>query len=39
MNMQEENDYIDLGVLIIDFWKGIKRFWYIIILFVILSVY
>lgn len=38
MNMQQENDYIDLGVLLIDFWKGIKKFWYIIILFVILGV-
>lgn len=38
MNMQQENDYIDLGVLFIDFWKGIRKFWYIIIIFVILGV-
>lgn len=37
MNIQQENDYIDLGVLIIDFWKGIKKFWYIIVLLVILG--
>lgn len=37
MNMQQENDYIDLGVLFIDFWKGIKKFWYIVIAFVILG--
>ncbi len=37
MNMQQENDYIDLGVLLIDFWKGIRKFWYIIIFFVILG--
>ena len=38
MNMQQENDYIDLGVLFIDFWKGIKKFWYIVIILVILGV-
>ena len=37
MNMQQENDYIDLGVLFIDFWKGIKKFWYITILFAVLG--
>ena len=36
--MQQENDYIDLGVLLIDFWKGIKKFWYVIILLVILGI-
>ena len=35
--MQQENDYIDLGVLLIDFWKGIKRFWYIILIFMFLG--
>lgn len=38
MNIQQEEDYIDLGVLLIDFWKGIKRFWYIVILFIFLGV-
>ena len=37
MNMQQENDYIDLGVLLIDFWKGIKKFWYIILILTILG--
>lgn len=37
MNIQQENDYIDLGVLFIDFWKGIRKFWYIIILLAILG--
>ena len=36
--MQQGNDYIDLGVLFIDFWKGIKKFWYVIILLVILGI-
>lgn len=35
--MQQENDYIDLGVLIIDFWKGILKFWYIILILMILG--
>ena len=35
--MQQENDYIDLGVLLIDFWKGIKRFWYIILILMFLG--
>lgn len=38
MNMQQENDYIDLGVLLIDFWKGIKKFWYIILILMILGI-
>lgn len=38
MNTQQENDNIDWGVLLIDFWKGIKKFWYIVILFVLLGV-
>lgn len=38
MNIQQENDYIDLGVLFIDFWKGIKKFWYMVILFALLGV-
>ena len=37
MNTQQENDYIDLGVLLIDFWKGIRKFWYIVILFMLLG--
>ena len=37
MNMQQEYDYIDLGVLFIDFWKGIKKFWYIIILLMLMG--
>ena len=38
MNMQQENDYIDLGVLLIDFWKGIKKFWYIFIILMALGI-
>ena len=37
MKTQQENDYIDLGVLLIDFWKGIRNFWYIVILFMLLG--
>lgn len=37
MNIQQENDYIDLGVLLIDFWKGIRKFWYIVIILMILG--
>lgn len=37
MNKQQENDYIDLGVLLIDFWKGIKKFWYVILILMILG--
>lgn len=37
MKMQQESDYIDLGVLLIDFWKGIRRFWYIVIILIILG--
>lgn len=35
--MQQENDYIDLGVLFIDFWKGLKKFWPVVILLVALG--
>ena len=38
MNMQQENDYIDLGVLLIDFWKGIKKFWYVILILMVLGI-
>lgn len=38
MNMQQENDYIDLGVLLIDFWKGIKKYWYIVFILMILGI-
>ena len=38
MNMQQENDYIDLGVLLIDFWKGIKKYWYIFIILMALGI-
>ena len=38
MNMQQENDYIDLGVLLIDFWKGIKKYWYIFIILMVLGI-
>lgn len=38
MNIQQENDYIDLGVLLIDFWKGIKKFWYLILILMILGI-
>jgi len=37
MNMQQENDYIDLGVLLIDFWKGIRKFWYMILILMFLG--
>ena len=37
MNMQQENEYIDLGVLLVDFCKGIKKFWYVIIIFMIIG--
>ena len=32
MNMQQENDYIDVGVMLVDFWKGIRKFWYLILI-------
>lgn len=38
MNMQQENDYIDLGVLLIDFWKGIKKYWFIVISLMFLGI-
>ena len=37
MNLQQDNDYIDLGVLLIDFWKGICRFWYLMIILAVLG--
>lgn len=37
MKMQQESDYINLGVLLIDFWKGIRKFWYLLIILVILG--
>ena len=36
--MQQESDYIDLGVLLVDFWKGIRKFWYIILILMFLGV-
>lgn len=36
MNIQED-DYIDLGVLLIDFWKGIKKFWIMIVVLMIVG--
>ena len=35
--MQQENDYIDLGVLLVDFWKGIKKFWYVFIILMVVG--
>lgn len=35
--MQQESDYIDLGVLLIDFWKGIRKFWYLILILMFLG--
>ena len=33
MNLEQENEYtIDLGVLLVDFWKGIKKYWYLILI-------
>lgn len=37
MKKQQESDYLDLGVLLIDFWKGMQRFWYIVIILIILG--
>lgn len=37
MKMQQESDYLDLGVLLVDFWKGMQRFWYIVIILIILG--
>lgn len=38
MNNNQTEDYIDLGVLLVDFWKGIKKFWYGILIITVLSV-
>lgn len=35
--MQQENEYIDLGVLLIDFWKGIRKFWFIVIILMVIG--
>ena len=37
--MNEQDDiYIDLGVLLIDFLKEIKKFWYLLILLPMLGI-
>lgn len=38
MDKQQENEYIDLGVLLIDFWKGIKKFWLLVIFLMALGI-
>lgn len=35
--MRQENNYIDLGVLLIDFAKGLKKFWFVILIFMFLG--
>ena len=36
MDAQYE-DYVDIGVLFVDFWIGIKKFWYLLILIPLIS--
>ncbi len=38
MNRQQEDDYIDIGVFVIDFLKGMRKFWYWILVFVIAGI-
>lgn len=35
--MQQDYEYIDLGVLIVDFWKGIKKYWLGIVVLALLG--
>ena len=36
MNTQHE-EYVDLGVLFVDFGKGIKKFWYLLVILSLLG--
>lgn len=33
-----QNEYIDLGVLAVDFWKGLRKYWYGVLIITFLSV-
>lgn len=37
MDAQYE-DYVDIGVLLVDFWIGIKKFWYLLIIIPLISI-